>query len=114
MGYTGSICIVWSSGTDSPKEFAGQAERFPYNRLALDDAAGIRFAPLAGLDAMKNFLRLSTALFVFSFAGFVHASNWISQVVQVGATFNIDVPGGHVLIIRNFTQDFSNPFITGR
>ena len=57
---------------------------------------------------MKNFLRLSAALFIFSFVSFVHAGNWISQVVQAGATFTIDVPGDHVLVIRNFTQEFGS------
>src|SRR5437764_1846678 len=56
---------------------------------------------------MKNSFRLLAALFVFSCVGFVHAGNWISQVVQVGDSFTIDVPGGHFLIIRNFTQEFS-------
>lgn len=80
----------------------------------LDASAGISFALFVGHDSMKIFLRLLAAIFVFSVVSFVNAGNWISQVVQIGATFTIDVPGGHVLIIRNFTQDFSNPFITGR
>ena len=57
---------------------------------------------------MKNSLRLLAALFVFSFVSFAHAGNWISQVLQLGDAPTIDVPGGHFLIIRNFTQEFTN------
>ena len=57
---------------------------------------------------MKNSLRLLAALFVFSFVGFVHAGNWISQVLSVGDSPVIEVPGGHFLIIRNLTQEFSS------
>ena len=57
---------------------------------------------------MKISFRLLAALFVFSFIGFVHAGNWISQVLQVGDSLTIDVPGGHFLIIRNLTQEFSS------
>jgi hypothetical protein len=56
---------------------------------------------------MKNFLRFLAVLLVFGFVSFVHAGNWISQVVQVGDMFTIDVPGDHVLVIKNFTQEFS-------
>lgn len=54
---------------------------------------------------MRNFLRLFAVLFVFSFVTLAHAGNWISQVVQVGDSFTIEVPDGHFLIIRNFTQE---------
>ncbi len=63
---------------------------------------------------MKNSLRLLAALFVFSFVSFVHAGNWISRVVQVGDTFAVEVPGGHFLVIRNFTQEGTFSVITTR
>jgi hypothetical protein len=56
---------------------------------------------------MKTSSRLLAALFVFSFTGFVHAGDFVSQVVQAGASFTIDVPGNRFLVIRNFTQEFS-------
>lgn len=63
---------------------------------------------------MRNFLRLFAVLLVFSFVALAQAGNWISQVVQVGSSFTIDVPGGHFLIIRNFTQEGTAPAISTR
>lgn len=63
---------------------------------------------------MKTSSRLLAALFVFSFASFVHAGNFVSQVVQANATFDIQVPGGHILVIRNFTQEGTFSAITIR
>lgn len=54
---------------------------------------------------MKKFLRLSAALFVFSFAGFVHAGDFVSTVIQAGQPLTITVSGDHFLLIRNFTQE---------
>src|SRR5436305_15141436 len=62
---------------------------------------------------MKYFLRLSVALSVFSFVSFVHAGNFVSQVVQAGASFTISVPGGHFLIVQNFTQEFTTTTVRG-
>jgi hypothetical protein len=53
---------------------------------------------------MKTSLRLLVALFVLASAGFIHAGDFVSRVVQVGDTFTIDVPGNRFLVIRNFTQ----------
>ena len=63
---------------------------------------------------MKTSFRLLAALFVFSVISFVHAGNFISQVVQAGDSFDIQVPGGHVLVIRNFTQEGTFNAITIR
>lgn len=66
---------------------------------------------------MKTSSRLLAALFVFSFASFVHAGNFVSQVVQGSvppASFTIEVPGGHILVIRNFTQEGTFSAITIR
>jgi hypothetical protein len=57
---------------------------------------------------MKTSSRLLAALFVFGFVSFLHAGNFVSQVVQGSvppASFTIEVPGGHILVIRNFTQE---------
>ena len=84
-------------------------------QLLLDAVSGIGFALFQRVTIpMRNFLRLFAVLFVFSVVSLVHAGNWISQVVQVGASFNIDVPGGHFLIIRNFTQEGTAPAIFTR
>ena len=56
---------------------------------------------------MKTSFRLLAAVFVLSVVNFVHAGDFVSQVVQAGATFTIDVPGNRFLVIRNFTQEFS-------
>jgi hypothetical protein len=63
---------------------------------------------------MKISSRLLAALFLFICAGFIHAGNFISQVVQVGDTFTIEVPGDHFLVIRNFTQEGTFSAITVR
>jgi hypothetical protein len=66
---------------------------------------------------MKISSRLLAALFVFSFAGFVHAGDFVSQVVQASvplAAFTIQVPGDRFLVIRNFTQAGPTASITVR
>ena len=65
---------------------------------------------------MKISFRLLAAPFVFSVVSFVHAGNFISQVVQAGDSFDIQVPGGHILVIRNFTQEgtFTNITLRGQ
>lgn len=56
---------------------------------------------------MKTSLRLFAAVFVLIAVNFVRAGDFISQVVQAGASFTISVPGDRFLIIRNFTQELS-------
>lgn len=63
---------------------------------------------------MKISSGLLAAVLLFTVVTFVHAGNWISQVVQAGSTFSIQVPGDHVLIIRNFTQEGTFSAITTR
>jgi hypothetical protein len=63
---------------------------------------------------MKTSFRLFAAVFVLSFASFVHAGDFVSQVVQAGATFTITVPGDRFLVIRNFTQEGPTGSITTR
>ena len=55
---------------------------------------------------MKTLFRLLAALCVFSFTGFVHAGDFISQVLQADQVLGpITVPGNHFFQIRNFTQE---------
>jgi hypothetical protein len=55
---------------------------------------------------MKTSSRLLAALFVFGFAGFVHAGNFVSMVLQADQVLpTITVSGNHFLVIRNFTQE---------
>lgn len=65
---------------------------------------------------MKNFLRLSAALFVFSFAAFVYAADFVSTVLQADQTLGpITISGNHFLLIRNFTQEvggFNKGFVS--
>ncbi|HEV3394226.1 MAG TPA: hypothetical protein VG103_12045 [Chthoniobacterales bacterium] len=63
---------------------------------------------------MKTSLRLLAAVFVLSVASFVHAGDFISQVVQAGSSFTINVPGDKFLVIRNFTQEGPTAAITTR
>jgi hypothetical protein len=54
---------------------------------------------------MKTSLRFLAAAFVLSFAGFVCAGDFVSQVLQTGdMPITITVPGDRFLVIRNFTQ----------
>jgi hypothetical protein len=63
---------------------------------------------------MKISSRLLAAILIFSSAGFIHAGDFISQVVQAGSTFTISVPGDRFLVIRNFTQEGPTAAITTR
>ncbi len=55
---------------------------------------------------MKNFFRLLAVLFVFSFAGFASAGDFISTVLQANQVLGpITIPGDHFFQIRNFTQE---------
>jgi hypothetical protein len=55
---------------------------------------------------MKTSSRLLAVIFVFAFAGFVRAGDFVSAVIQADASLpTITVTGGHFLIIRNFTQE---------
>jgi hypothetical protein len=58
---------------------------------------------------MKTSFRLFAVVFFVLFAvHFARAGNFISQVVQgmtPSASFVIQVPGDHFLVIRNFTQE---------
>src|ERR1700746_254549 len=63
---------------------------------------------------MKISSGLLAAVLLLSVVSLVCAGNWISQVVQANTTFDIQVPGGHVLIIRNFTQEGTFSAITLR
>jgi hypothetical protein len=63
---------------------------------------------------MKSSLRVVVAFFILACAGFIHAGDFVSRVVQVGDTFTIDVPGNKFLVIRNFTQEGTFSAITVR
>lgn len=64
---------------------------------------------------MKISSGLLAAVVLFSLISFAQAGNWISQVVQAGQSLpDITVAGGHVLIIRNFTQEGTFSAITTR
>jgi hypothetical protein len=63
---------------------------------------------------MKTSMRLLAVLFVLGVVNFVRAGDFVSQVVQAGASFTISVPGGHFLVIRNFTQEGPTGNITIR
>jgi hypothetical protein len=63
---------------------------------------------------MKTSLRLFAAVFVLIAVNFVRAGDFVSQVVQAGASFTISVPGGRFLVIRNFTQEGPTAAITTR
>ena len=63
---------------------------------------------------MKTSVRVLAALFILASASFVHAGDFVSQVVQAGATFTITVPGDRFLVIRNFTQEGPTASITVR
>ena len=66
---------------------------------------------------MKTSVRFLAAVFLLSLVGFARAGDFVSQVVQVmtpPASFDIQVPGGQVLIIRNFTQEGTFSAITIR
>ena len=69
-----------------------------------------RFA-LLSLDGsqiyMKTSSRLLAVAFVLIAVNSVRAGDFISQVVQAGSSFTINVPGDKFLVIRNFTQEFS-------
>jgi hypothetical protein len=56
---------------------------------------------------MKTSLRLLAAVFVLNVASSVQAGDFVSQVVQAGASFTITITGDRFLVIRNFTQEFS-------
>ena len=49
--------------------------------------------------------RVLPVLFIFVFAKFADAGDFVSAVVPTGTTLPITVPGDRVLVIRNFTQD---------
>ena len=84
--------------------------------LDLDVTTLISFAVSTGPRFMKTSSGLLAAAILFSVVGFLHAGNFISQVVQAGSTFDIQVPGGHILVIRNFTQEgtFNNITVRGQ
>jgi len=64
---------------------------------------------------MKIYSGLVAAVLLFTVVHFAHAGNWISQVVQAGQSLDpITVGAGHVLIIRNFTQEGTFLAITTR
>jgi hypothetical protein len=64
---------------------------------------------------MKTSLRLLAALFVFLFvARFAAGGDFVSQVVPVGSSFTITVPGDKFLVIRNFTQDETMAIVNTR
>jgi hypothetical protein len=56
---------------------------------------------------MKTSFRLFAVVFVLIAVNFARAGDFISQVVQAGSSFTINVPGDKFLVIRNFTQEFS-------
>jgi hypothetical protein len=70
------------------------------SRFALLFLSGSRFP-------MKTSFRLLAVVFALIAVNSVRAGDFVSQVVQAGATFTISVPGGRFLVIRNFTQEFS-------
>lgn len=63
---------------------------------------------------MKTSLQLLAALFVISFGSLIRADDFVSQVVQAGASFTINVPGNRFLVVRNFTQEGPTGAITTR
>src|SRR5947209_629809 len=66
---------------------------------------------------MKSSSRLLSALCLLALTSFVQAGDFVSQVVQAStplASFDIQVPGGHILVIRNFTQEGTFSAITVR
>jgi hypothetical protein len=63
---------------------------------------------------MKTSFRLFAVVFVLIAANLVRAGDFVSQVVQAGATFTISVPGDRFLVIRNFTQEGPTASITVR
>ena len=63
---------------------------------------------------MKTSFRIFAVVFALSFAGSVRAGDFVSQVVQAGATFSVSVPGDRFLVIRNFTQEGPTASITVR
>ena len=56
---------------------------------------------------MKTSFRLLAAVFALIAVNSIRAGDFVSQVVQAGASFTISVTGDHFLVIRNFTQEFS-------
>ncbi|HJT45721.1 MAG TPA: hypothetical protein VJ721_05545 [Chthoniobacterales bacterium] len=63
---------------------------------------------------MKISSGLLAAILLCSVVSLAWAGNFISQVVQANTTFDIQVPGGHILVIRNFTQEGTFSAITTR
>ena len=63
---------------------------------------------------MKTSFRLFAVVFVLIAVNFVRADDFVSQVVQAGASFTINVPGNRFLVIRNFTQEGPTATITTR
>lgn len=64
---------------------------------------------------MKTSFRLLALGFVFSFATFVRAGDFVSTVLQHDQTLSITVNGDHSLVIRNFTQEvggFNKGFVS--
>jgi hypothetical protein len=55
---------------------------------------------------MNLSFRFLTSLFVFAFAAFANAGDFVSVVVQATQSLpTITVPGDRILVIRNFTQE---------
>jgi hypothetical protein len=63
---------------------------------------------------MKTSFRLFAVVFVLIAVNFARAGDFISQVVQAGSSFTINVPGDKFLVIRNFTQEGPTAAITTR
>jgi hypothetical protein len=84
----------------------------------LDAWTTMRFAVLTESPiSMKISFRILAVVFVLIAVNFARAGDFVSQVVQGGAapaTFTIQVPGDHFLVIRNFTQEGTFSAITVR
>jgi len=58
--------------------------------------------------------RVLPVLFIFVFAKFADAGDFVSQIVQTGQPITITVQPDRFLVIRNFTQDRSVASVTTR
>jgi hypothetical protein len=63
---------------------------------------------------MKTAFRCLAVVFVLIAVNFARAGDFVSQVVQAGASFTITVPSDRFLVIRNFTQEGPTGAITVR